>query len=121
MINDLTDLEPLLAQYDPGKVLVGPLLNLSINSSFRFFYIAGNGRKVYESISLGFVEAEADAQLQRADIVARLENRFKEVKILGSQLELAQAAHTLWPNDETARFLATAALEAKLQPTRVVG
>jgi hypothetical protein len=121
MINELTDLDPLLAQYDPGKVLIGPLLNLSINSSFRFFYIAGSGGKVYESISLGFVEAEADAQRQRADIVARLESRFGEVKFLDSQLELAQAVHTLWPNDETARFLATAALEAKLKPMSVVG
>lgn len=119
MINDPTDLEPLLAQYDPGMVLVGPLLNLSINSSFRFFYIAGNGsKKIYESISLGFVEVEADAQSQRADIVARLENRFGEVQVLGSQLELAETAQALWPNEETVRFLATAALEAKLQPAR---
>jgi hypothetical protein len=119
MINDPTDLEPLLAQYDPGTVLVGPLLNLSINSSFRFFYIAGNGsKKIYESISLGFVEVEADAQSQRADIVARLENRFGEVQVLGSQLELAETAQALWPNEETVRFLATAALEAKLQPAR---
>ena len=119
MINDPTDLEPLLAQYDPGTVLVGPLLNLSINSSFRFFYIAGNGsKKIYELISLGFVEVEADAQSQRADIVARLENRFGEVQVLGSQLELAETAQALWPNAATARFLATAALEAKLQPAR---
>jgi hypothetical protein len=121
MINDPTDLEPLLAQYDPGTVLVGPLLNLSINSSFRFFYIAGNGsKKICESISLGFVEVEADAQSQRADIVARLENRFGEVQVLGSQLELAETAHSLWPNEATTRFLATATLEAKLQPTRAV-
>ena len=57
MINDLTDLEPLLAQYDPGKVLIGPLLNLSINSSFRFFYIAGNGPKIYESYKRRFCRA----------------------------------------------------------------
>jgi hypothetical protein len=121
MINDLTDLEPLLAQYDPGKVLIGPLLNLSINSSFRFFYIAGNGPKIYESISVGFVELETDAQKQRADIVARLESRFGEVQILGSQLELAQAVHSLWPNEETTRFLGTSALEAKLQPKSLAG
>jgi hypothetical protein len=35
MILDLTELEPLLGQYDAGKILVGPLLSLSINSSFR--------------------------------------------------------------------------------------
>ena len=121
MINDLTDLEPLLAQYDPGKVLIGPLLNLSINSSFRFFYIAGNGPKIYESISVGFVELETDAQKQRADIVATLESRFGEVQILGSQLELAQAVHSLWPNEETTRFLGTSALEAKLQPKGLAG
>jgi hypothetical protein len=32
MIHDLVDLEPLLRQYHPEKVLVGPLLNLWTNS-----------------------------------------------------------------------------------------
>ena len=32
MIHDLADLEPLLRQYHPEKVLVGPLLNLWTNS-----------------------------------------------------------------------------------------
>ena len=58
MINDLIDVEPLLGQHDPGMILVGPLLSLSISSSYRYFYIAGNGSKVYETISLGFVEVE---------------------------------------------------------------
>jgi hypothetical protein len=121
MITELTDLEPLLGQYDAETVLVGPLLNLSINSSFRFFYIAGNGAPIYESIALGFCEAETDAESQRAEIIAKLKSRFGEVKILGSQLEMAREAHTLWPKEETARFLATAALEANLQPMSAAG
>ena len=119
MINDLLDLDGVLGQYDPGKVLVGPLLNLSINSSFRFFYIAGNGGKVYESIGLGFIEAPTEAERQRGDIVAKLQSRFGEVKVIDNQLAMAREANTLWPNEETARFLATTALEAKLQPTQV--
>ena len=41
-------------------------------------------------------QVEADAQLRRADIVAVLESRFGEVQTFDSQLEMAQAAHTLW-------------------------
>src|SRR6516225_2813267 len=119
MINDLTDLDALLGQYDPGVALVGPLLSLSINSNFRFFHIAGNGAKVYQSVGLGFIEAETEAERQRGDVVARLQSRFAEVMVLDSQLEMAREANTLWPNEETARFLATAALEAKLQPTQI--
>jgi TPR repeat protein len=119
MIRDLADLEPLLRQYDPGKVLVGPLLNLA-DSSFRVFKIAGNGDKIYETIGLGFVKVEADAQRRRADIVAALQNRFGEVQIFDSQLEMARVAHTLWANDETSRFLATATAESKLRPARKV-
>ena len=104
MIHDLADLEPLLRQYHPEKVLVGPLLNLWTNSSFRVFKIAGSGGKIYETVGLGFVKVEADAQLRRADIVAVLESRFGEVQTFDSQLEMAQAAHTLWANDETAGF-----------------
>jgi hypothetical protein len=117
MIHDLADLEPLLQQYDAGKILVGPLLNLWTNSSFRLFNIAGKGDKIYE-IALGFVESEIHAQQRRADVVAALEGRFGEVQIFDSQLEMAQAAHALWANDETARFLATASRESKLRPTR---
>jgi hypothetical protein len=118
MISDLVELEPLLSQYDPGKILVGPLLNLSISSNFRYFYIAGNGDKIYESIGLGF-EAEADAERQRLDIIEKLKSRFREVAILGSHLEMAQAVHTVWPNEETASVLALAALETKAHPTTV--
>ena len=120
MIHDLADLEPLLRQYHPEKVLVGPLLNLWTNSSFRVFKIAGNGGKIYATVGLGFVKVEADAQLRRADIVAVLESRFGEVQTFDSQLEMAQAAHTLWANDETARFLATATAESRLRPTAKV-
>lgn len=120
MIHDLADLEPLLRQYHPEKVLVGPLLNLWTNSSFRVFKIAGSGGKIYETLGLGFVKVEADAQRRRADIVALLESHFGEVQTFDSQLEMAQAAHTLWANDETSRFLATATLESELLPARKV-
>jgi hypothetical protein len=119
MIHDLADLEPLLRQYHPEKVLVGPLLNLWTNSSFRVFKIAGNGGKIYETAGLGFV-VEADGQRHRADIVAVLESRFGEVQTFDSQLEMAKADHTLWANDETARFLATATAESRLRPTAKV-
>jgi hypothetical protein len=121
MIHDLTDIEPLLHQYDPEKVLVGPLLNLWTNSSFRVFNIAGKGAKIHETIGLGFFELETDAQQRRADIVAVLESCFGEVQIFDSQLEMAQMAHTLWANDETAGFLTTVSRESKLRPTRDTG
>jgi hypothetical protein len=121
MIHDLTDLERLFHQYDPEKVLVGPLLSLWTNSSFRVFNIAGKGGKIHETIGLGFVEREIDAQRRRADIVAALEDCFSEVQLFDSQLEMAQAAHTLWANDETARFLATASWESKPQLTKETG
>lgn len=118
MIHDLTDLKSLFHQYDPEKILVGPLLSLWTNSSFRVFNIAGKGGKIHETIGLGFVELEIDAQRRRADIVAALESCFSEVQLFDSQLEMAQAAHTLWANDETARFLATASWESKPRVTR---
>ena len=117
MIHDLIDLEPLLQQYDHEKVLVGPLLNLWTNSSFRVFNIAGKSGKIHETIGLGFFELETDAQRRRADIVAALKSRFGEVEIFDSQLEMAQMAHTLWANDETARFLETVSWESKPRPT----
>ena len=118
MIHDLIDLEPLLHQYDHEKVLVGPLLNLWMNSSFRVFNIAGKGSKIHETIGLGFFELEMNAQRRRADIVAALEGCFGEVEIFDSQLEMAQMAHALWANDETDRFLATVSWESKPRPTR---
>ncbi|MFZ2079743.1 MAG: hypothetical protein WAV38_24470, partial [Xanthobacteraceae bacterium] len=121
MTHDLTDLESLLHQYDPEKVLVGPLLNLWTNSSFRIFNIAGKGGKIHETIGLGFIEFEIDAERRRADIVAALERSFSEVQPFDSQLEMAQMAHTLWANDETARFLATVSRESKPRPTREIG
>jgi len=96
MIHDLANLEPVLRQYHPEKVLVGPLLSLWTNSSFRVFKIAGNGGKIYETIGLGFVKVETDAQRRRADIVAVLQSRFGEVQIFDRQLEMARVAHTLW-------------------------
>jgi len=118
MIHDLTDLQSLLHQYDGEKVLVGPLLNLWTNSSFRVFNIAGKSGKIHETIGLGFFELEMDAQRRRADIVAALEGCFGEVQSFDDQLEMAQMAHTLWANDETARFLATVSRESKPRPTR---
>jgi hypothetical protein len=118
MINDLIELESLLGQYDPGRILVGPLLSLSLNSNFRYFYIAGQASKVYESIGLGFVERETEAQGKReALITANLRSRFEVVEIVDDQLKLARTVHSLWPNDETMRFLVAVALEAKLQLT----
>ena len=75
----MVDLEPLVGQYDPGMIFVGPLLSHSKNSRFHYFYIAGNGTKVYETINLGFVDVESNARTQRADLVVKLESRFTEV------------------------------------------
>jgi len=118
MIHDLTDLESLVQQYDHEQILVGPLFDLWANSSFRVFNIAGKSGKIYETIGLGFFELEMDAQRRRADIVATLKGCFGEVKVFDSQLDMAQMAHTLWANNETARFLATVAWQAKPRPTR---
>src|SRR5262249_20472855 len=118
MIHDLTDLEPLVHQYDHEKVLVGPLLNLWTNSSFRVFNIAGKSSKIHETIGLGFFELEIDAQRRRDNIVAALEGCFGKVEVFDTQLEMAQMAHTLWANDETARFLATVSSESKPRSTR---
>ena len=120
MITDLVDLEPLVGQYDPGPIFVGPLLSHSKSSRFHYFYIAGNGNKVYETIELGFVDVESTAQTQRADLIVKLESRFTKVLTFGSLPEMAQAVHARWPNVETARFLAFAELEAKFEPAKVV-
>ena len=116
MITRMNELEPLLGQYDPGIILVGPLLSLSMSSSYRYFYLAGNGDKVCETVALGFVEDEADAQNQRADIVEKLGSRFEEVKTFGGHLEMAHAVHTRWPNKETEKFLALAEREVMSKP-----
>jgi Sel1 repeat len=109
MITDLRDLEPLLGQYDPGLLLVGPVLSFSVGG-YRYFYIAANGSKVYETIGLGYFENEADAESQRANIVAILKSRFTNMQIFASHWEMAQAANTRWPNEETDQVLALAAL-----------
>ena len=103
----LRDLEPLLGQYDPGLGLVGPVLSLPI-SGYCYVYIAANGSKVYEAVGLGFFEDEADAEIQRASIIAILKSRFKEMLTFGSHYEMARAVNTRWPNDETAKVLASA-------------
>ena len=116
MITGMNELEPLLAQYDPGMILVGPLLSLSMSSSYRYFYLAGNGDKVCETVALGFVEDESNAQSQRADFVEELKSRFEEVVTFGSHLEMARAVHTHWPNKETEKFLALAEREVMSKP-----
>ena len=116
MITRMNELEPLLSQYDPGMILVGPLLSLSMSSTYRYFYLAGNGDKVCETVALGFVEDEVDAQSQRAAIVEKLGSRFEEVMTFDSHLEMAHAVHTHWPNKETEKFLALADREVMSKP-----
>ena len=119
IISDMVDLEPLVDQYDPGMILVGPLLSHSINSRYRYFYIAGKGSKVYETISLGFLEVETPGQNRRANFVEKLKIHFAEVSTFDSLVEMAHAVHARWPNVETARLLAFAKLEAKSEPTKM--
>jgi len=82
--------------------LVGPLLNLWANSSFRVFNIAAKSSKIHETIGPGFFELEIDAQRRCADNAA-LDGLFGELEIFNSRPEMAQMAHTLWAIDETAR------------------
>ena len=119
MIADTVDLDQLVGQYDPGMILVGPLLSHSKNSRYHYFYIAGNGSKIFETIILGFVKIETIARTQRANFVEKLESRFSEVLVFGGLLEMAQAVHARWPNAETTGFLAFAELGAKSEPTKV--
>src|ERR1700733_2537740 len=109
MITDLRDLEPLLGQYYPGLILVGPVLSFAIGG-YRYFYIAANGRQVYEAIGLGYFEDEADAEFQRANIVEIAKSRFTEMLSFDSHWEMAHEANTRWPNEETAKVLASAKL-----------
>ena len=113
MIADTLDLEQLLTQYESEAVLVGPVLSLSVNTSYRYLYLAGNGRKVYQSIDLGFLENEWHAQNKRADIVEKLKPWFAELVLFDSHTEMARAAHTRWRTEETARVLAAVEREAK--------
>jgi hypothetical protein len=116
MITGMNELEPILGQYDPGMILVGPLLSLSMSSTYRYFYLAGNGNKVCETVALGFVEDESNAQTQRADVVEKLKSRFEEVVTFDSHLEMARAVHTHWPNKETEKFLALAERDVMSKP-----
>jgi len=108
MITDLRDLEPLLGQYDPGLILVGPVLSFS--GGYRYFYIAANGSQVYEAIGLGYFENEADAESQRANIIEIVKSRFTEMLSFDSHWEMAHGANTRWSNEETAKVLASAKL-----------
>ena len=105
MITDLVDLEPLVGQYDPGPIFVGPLLSHSKSSRFHYFYIAGNGDKVYETIDVGFVDVESTAQTQRADLIVKLESCFTEVLTFGSLPEMAQVVHAALAKSATQRNL----------------
>jgi hypothetical protein len=101
MITEVIDLERLLGQYDPGVVLVGPILRLSMSSIYRYFYIAGKGSKVYEAtLGLGAIESETAAQGQRAVVVKELKSRFKEVQTFDSDLTMLQAVRARWPTEE---------------------
>lgn len=113
MITEINDFEQLLTQYESDRVLVGPLMSLPINASYRYFYLAGNGSKVYQSIGLGFLENESHGQKQRADIIQKLRARFAVLVLFDSHTEMARAVHTHWPTEETARVLTAAEREAK--------
>ena len=133
MVTEVSDLEPLLGRFDPGLILIGPLVftyryfDIAGNESKIFdpdliivgplsFDIAGNGSKVYEIVDLGF-----GASGQRAKFIEKLESRFAEVMTFGSQLEMANAVHEHWPNEETAKVLAFAVKATKSEPTKMAG
>ena len=115
---DVIDLDSQLGQYGLGLILVGPLLGLSMSSGYRYLHVAGDGSKVYQTITFGFVQVEANALRQRADIVEKLEKRFAEVIVFDSHLEMARAVRKRWPNEETARVLTSAEQEAKAEATK---
>jgi hypothetical protein len=118
-ITDMIELEALIGQYNPGILLVGPVLDRWDDSTHRYFEIAGNGSEVYRRVDLGSVRA-IEAQRQRADIVEKLGSRFVGVMTFASPQEMAQAVYSRWPNNETAKILQLLApdgLESQLQPT----
>src|ERR1700733_3325066 len=138
MVTEVSDLEPLLGRFDPGLILIGPLVftyryfDIAGNESKIFhpdlivvgplsFDIAGNGSKVYEIVDLGFGKVEPNASGQRAKFIEKLESRFAEVMTFGSQLEMANAVHEHWPNEETAKVLAFAVKATKSEPTKMAG
>src|SRR6516165_3450739 len=109
MITDLNNLEPLLGQYELGLILVGPVLSFSIGGH-RYFHVTANGSKMYETIGLGTFDNEVDAKTQRDNIIAILKGRFAKMQIFDSHYDMARAVNDRWPNEETARILAFAAL-----------
>jgi hypothetical protein len=113
MFTEINDLERLVADFQSERVLVGPLMSLRISASYRYFYLAGNGKKTYQSIGLGFCENESHAQQQRADLIEDLKSRFAQVEAFDSHTEMARAVHTHWPTEEAARVLAAAESEAR--------
>ena len=115
MITELSDLEPLLGRYEPGVILVGPVLGFSMGD-YRYFYVAGSGSKVYETIGLGVFENGAEVESQRANIIAILKSRFKEILTFGSHYAMARAANARWPNEETAQALALATFWTESEP-----
>jgi hypothetical protein len=118
-ISDMIELEALIGQYNPGFILVGPVLDRWDDSTHRYFEIAGNGSEVYQRVDLGSVRA-TEAQRQRVDIVEKLGSRFVGVMTFASPQEMAQAVYSRWPNNETAKILLLLApdgLETQLQPT----
>ena len=101
MITEVIDLERLLDQYDSGAVLIGPLLSLSLKSSYRYFYIAGKGSDVYEAtLGLGVIKSEAAAQRQRADVIKKLESRFAEVLTFDGDVAMLQAVRARWSKEK---------------------
>ena len=101
MITEVIDLERLLDQYDSGAVLIGPLLRLSLKSSYRYFYIAGKGSDVYEAtLGLGVIKSEAAAQRQRADVIKKLESRFAEVLTFDGDVAMLQAVRARWSKEK---------------------
>ena len=116
MLTDLVDLEPLLDQYDPEILLVGPLLGLPMSSGYRYFHIAGKGIRKYHALGLGFVDSETDAERQRADVIQKLKARFAQVATFISHLEMARAVHARWPSEETARVLSSAEIATQAAP-----
>lgn len=121
MITDMTDLEPAIDQYDSATILVGPLRSLSINSTFRYFYIAGNGTKVYNTLGLGFIDSEFDAARQRTDIIEKLKARFSEVATFDDHTEMARAVNARWSNEETTRFLGAVEFTAWAEQEKSTG
>jgi hypothetical protein len=121
MITDMADLEPALEQYDPAIILVGPLLSLSINSNFRYIYLAGEGAKVYNPLSLGFIDDESDAERQRAEIIDKLKARFAEVVTFGDHAEMARVVEGRWPSEETARLLGAVEFAANAEQAKSAG